>query len=100
MYDRTAHALLLVVTMGLVPRVSSAHQIDTVPLRPPDAELRGHEGFTAVRSIRELADGRVLLTEPMLDRMSVVDFARSSVTPIGRPGRGRENTTHRGFSSR
>ena len=92
MYRQSAHGLMLAsaigLTLGLAPHAVRAQKVDTVSLAPPNDVLRGHEGFTSVASIRELKDGRVLVTEPGLHRLSVVDFARSLVTAVGRRGQG------------
>lgn len=92
MHRHSAHGLLLALalglTLGLAPHALRAQKVDTVSLGPSNGVLRGHEGFTSVANIRELKDGRVLVTEPGLHRLSVADFARSSVTAVGRRGQG------------
>jgi len=94
MYRHSAHGLLLVLalglTLGIAPHALRAQKVDTVSLAPANGELRGHEGFTFVTSIRELKDGQVLVAEPRFHRLSVADFPRSSVTAVGRRGQGPE----------
>lgn len=58
----------------------------TIRLAPPDA--KSGEGFTTLTSIRELADGRVLVSDPRDGRLAVVDFKAGSVRTIGKRGSG------------
>ncbi len=44
--------------------------------------------FVSITSVRELRDGRVLVTDPRGDLFAVADFARDEVTAVGRKGRG------------
>lgn len=44
--------------------------------------------FVSITSVRELRDGRVLVTDPRGDLFAVADFARDTVERIGRKGRG------------
>ena len=44
--------------------------------------------FTAVTSLRELSDGRVLLTDPIERRLVVGDFRTGTVRQVGRVGNG------------
>jgi hypothetical protein len=46
------------------------------------------EQFTAITSIRELSDGRVLVADRRENRLAVVDFARNRSSPVGRTGSG------------
>jgi hypothetical protein len=57
-----------------------------VPLPPPTHELS--EEFTRVSSIRELADGRVLILDIRERRLVVADFRTDRVRRIGRSGAG------------
>ncbi len=61
-------------------------QAQATPLAPPNARLS--EGFTAITSVRELKDGRVLFTDPRERRIGLVDFKTNQVTSIGRQGNG------------
>jgi len=63
-----------------------AQSIRALRLAPPSAALS--EQFTVIASVRELADGRVLISNPRDHGLSVGDFARDAVDPIGRKGRG------------
>lgn len=55
-------------------------------LLPPDAWL-AHQ-FSFVSSIRELADGRVLVTDGRESRVVVADLVRDAVRDVGRRGAG------------
>lgn len=53
-----------------------------------DAGVTLTEPFSRVSSIRELGDGRVLVTDEKETRLVVADLARQSVVPVGRRGQG------------
>lgn len=62
---------------------------DRTPLeRLPSADARVPLGFTFVSSVRELPDGRIIVTDPRERRFLSVDPRSSSIVPIGRVGRG------------
>jgi len=65
---------------------SQAPPIQPIKLTTPDATLP--EEFSAVRGIRELADGRVLVSDYMDERVVLVDFFRKTVTPKVTQGSG------------
>ena len=44
--------------------------------------------FTQIRGVRELADGRVLVSDRLDKGVVVADFTRGSIVPIGRTGSG------------
>jgi hypothetical protein len=46
------------------------------------------ETFTALTSVRELSDGRIIVTDPREDRVVVADFKTQGVVQIGRLGKG------------
>lgn len=73
--------ITVVVLLSLLPQDPPEQRFDR-----PDRVL-AHE-FTQVRGVRELADGRVLLTDRLEERLYVADFATGVVTPIGRAGAG------------
>lgn len=70
----------------LAPLVLRAQLVVVVRLQPPDAKL--DEEFTILGSVRELSDGRVILTDPREMRMVVADLRTGKVEPIGRTGDG------------
>jgi hypothetical protein len=59
---------------------------ETRRLSSPTAQLP--EEFTNLTSLRELSDGRVLITDRKDARLAVVDFSTGSVKAIGRLGSG------------
>ncbi len=63
-----------------------AQRIPSLPLRPATGTLA--EEFTAITSIRELRDGRILITDPREPRLVVADFGTGKVESISRKGRG------------
>ncbi len=81
---RRAFCLLPAVLLCL----GLAHALpgQATPLAPPNARLS--EGFTAITSVRELKDGRVLFTDPRERRIGLVDFKTNQVTSVGRKGNG------------
>jgi hypothetical protein len=68
------------------PAPSAAQAIPERRLTHPDAVFP--EPFSLIRGLRELADGRVLITDWIDERVAVVDFGRGTATTIGRTGRG------------
>jgi hypothetical protein len=58
----------------------------TMPLRPPEADLPGE--YSRLVSIRELADGRVLLSDNRENVLVVADPVMGSVKPVARLGSG------------
>ena len=77
---------VLVVTALLIPAASSEQRPATIRLQPPDARLE--TGFTAITSIRELSDGRIIVTDPRDQGLVVADFRTGDVQPISRRGGG------------
>ncbi|MBK6485887.1 MAG: hypothetical protein IPF98_03250 [Gemmatimonadetes bacterium] len=73
-------------TILLMVGGSAASSQTIVTLRAPTATLT-HD-FSQIRGVRELPDGRVLLTDRLEERLVVADFASGRVQVIGRPGRG------------
>lgn len=70
----------LVITGAAAPSVLSAQ------LPPPAATLE--EEFTRILSVRELTDGRVLVSDDRDNRLVIADFRAGAVRSIGRIGRG------------
>jgi hypothetical protein len=71
---RTRGAVLLLAG-GVVPLAAARQGVRDVVLRPADARLA--EPFTRIHSIRELADGRVLISDNSVDtRLVVADLRR------------------------
>jgi hypothetical protein len=79
----------------LVPAALAAQQIPTIPLPAANA-VHPHE-FTGITSLRELSDGRVLVTDGREQRLLVLDFRTGTSREIGRKGRGPNEYSNVGF---
>jgi hypothetical protein len=80
--------ILLVVpilSIAALPIVR-AQEIPLLTLRPATGTLA--QEFTIITSIRELRDGRVLITDPREAGLVVADFRTGKVEAISRKGRG------------
>lgn len=76
---------LLALAASALARLTSA-QPALVPLRAPTATL-DHD-FSQVRGVRELPDGRVLITDRLEEKLYVASFSTGALVSISRPGRG------------
>lgn len=76
----------LVVSLTVAGASANAQGVRTVAIPAPTATLQG--GFTQVTSVRELADGRVLIVDGGDDRLAVADLKAGSLRTIGRQGGG------------
>jgi hypothetical protein len=68
------------------PAVYRSQEVPTASLGPPLAVV--DSPFLSISAVRELDDGRLLVSDTRDRRVVVVDFARSAVQPVGRIGRG------------
>lgn len=75
----------LLLAMGAIGFPGGALAQERV-LRTPDAVLE-HD-FSQIRGVRELADGRVLVSDRIEERVVVADFGSGRLTTIGRAGSG------------
>ena len=87
---RLAH-LIRLATLGCLVLLSrttdaQASAVGTATLAPPRDSLA--QEFTRITSVRELGDGRVLITDAGDNRFVVADLRRGAVTPIGSLGSG------------
>ena len=79
-----AAALLLPV---LLPAAALAQGgVATITLSKPEVEYA--EPFTTVMGVRELRDGRVIVTDMQEKTIQLLDLRRGSATPIGKEGSG------------
>jgi len=78
-------AMLLILGLAVVSS-AEGQRGQKLKLGAPDGQLAAE--FSQVTSIRELSDGRVLITDSREGRVLLGDFATSAVTPVGRTGRG------------
>jgi hypothetical protein len=70
----------------LVAAALNAQEAPRLTLAPPNATLG--EEFTYVTWVRELRDGRVIITDRGDARIVVADLTSGKVTQVGRAGRG------------
>src|SRR5688572_20397207 len=76
----------MAVTSLFIPALGFAQQPATIKLQPPDARLE--TGFTGITSIRELSDGRILVTDPRDLQLVVADLKTGDVKQVSRRGGG------------
>lgn len=74
-------ALLLVE-----PSPSAGQSVSALTLKPPSATLPAE--FSSISSIREIADGRVLVVDSREQKVVVADFRAGTVADVGRAGNG------------
>lgn len=81
-------SLAVVVAVGVVPVASLAAQskVPSVTLSQPEVELE--ETFDRISGLRELRDGRVVVTDVLAKSVALADFKAGTVTRIGREGSG------------
>ena len=77
---------LIGAALATAPLSIAAQAPAQVKLRSADAKL-DHE-FTRIGTVRELKDGRVLVTDRGEKQLSVVDFRAGTVETVGRRGAG------------
>lgn len=77
-------ALLLTHVLG--PVTASAQAVRRIELRPADATFA--EEFTGINSVRELRDGRLLVTDGREQRIVLLDPTGRPSEQVGRSGRG------------
>ena len=85
---RVLHRFACAIVPGLTATamLAAAQPMPQVKLKPATASL--DEEFTVITSVRELADGRILITDPREARVVVADLASGLVTQVGRNGKG------------
>lgn len=85
---RSVHNLIRVLMLQLLfaLQAATAQHPPTVTLSAPDRVFPTE--FTQIRGVRELSDGRVLISDRLDKGVVAADFSRGSLTPIGRTGSG------------
>lgn len=78
--------LLTIPALLVAFHAVGAQRVPSLTLRPATGTLA--EEFIVITSIRELRDGRVLITDPREPRLVVADFGTGKVESISRKGRG------------
>ncbi|GIW52788.1 MAG: hypothetical protein KatS3mg081_2143 [Gemmatimonadales bacterium] len=63
-----------------------AQSVDVVQLETPEARFA--EAFSRIAGLRELPDGRVLVSDMLEVAVRLVDFARGTMADVGRQGSG------------
>lgn len=80
------NAIRLALTMVLLSGDLSAQALRPIPIKPANGSLDAE--FTYVGSVRELSDGRVLISDPREKSLGVGDFSSQIYRPVARKGRG------------
>ncbi len=75
--SRIVILIITLVLTSLPGAMLPAQEIPTVTLKPPTASLR--EAFVRISSVRELGDGRVLISDPSARRVVVADLDKNQV---------------------
>ncbi len=88
---RNAFALVLL----LMPAASDAQAVSRIPLKPAGATLEAE--FIGITSLRELADGRVIVTDGRDQQLYLADFNANNATVLGRKGKGPGEWLNVGF---
>jgi len=78
--------LVLTAAASMLPRVLGGQAMAQLALRPPNATIDAE--FIGVTSIREVADGRAIVTDGRDQKLYVVDFSTRRAELLGRRGRG------------
>jgi hypothetical protein len=81
-------AALLLLGAALIARgaTADAQNVPTRQLNKPEAEYA--EPFTAVGAVRELKDGRVIVSDPRDKIVQLIDLKSGRATKVGREGQG------------
>lgn len=69
-----------------VTLTGQSQRLTALQLRPANATLK--EEFTTVSSVRELRDGRLVITDRLEQRALVADFRRGGIATVARRGQG------------
>lgn len=77
---------IITVAVLCFSRTAAAQVFPRITLKPANAVLDAE--FTFILSIREVADGRLILTDGAEKQLWVGDFRTSRTTPLGRKGKG------------
>jgi hypothetical protein len=76
----------LAVAAAVLPCTAWAQPLRPISLAKANATL--DDDFVGLTSMRELADGRVILTDGRDQRIFLADFALGTATPLSRKGKG------------
>ena len=78
--------LLRIIAIGLLVTPLSAQKPSVIKLRAPNGHLP--QEFIAITGVRELSDGRLLVSDPRDKRIVIADFTAGTILMIGRVGAG------------
>jgi len=82
-----SRSLAALLALGLAAAPAVAQEAPrTIALTEPDATFP--EPFSALLGLRELGDGRVLISDRIQQTVALLDFASGSYDEVGRPGGG------------
>jgi hypothetical protein len=79
-------SMIRAVIAAAVPFYCLPAQVATRPIGKVDVEYP--EPFTAISGLRELRDGRVIVSDSRDKSLQLIDFERGTATPVGRAGAG------------
>jgi hypothetical protein len=77
---------LLTALLLAAASTALAQSVPTITLSKSDARFA--EPFSSLAGMRELADGRLVVSDRLEQSVSVIDFRSGTVTPIGHQGQG------------
>ena len=89
-----AYADLWLLVALLMPAVR-AQDVKRIPLKPATAMLEAE--FIGITSVREVADGRVIITDGRDQTLYLADFKANKASILGRKGKGPEEWLAVGF---
>lgn len=78
--------LIGVVASGRRVVAQTTPAVRRIALKPANAKLDAE--FVRLTSVRELSDGRAIVSDPGSGALQVVDFARRTASPLSRKGKG------------
>lgn len=79
-------SVLRAAVLVAIPLSSLLAQVATRPIGKVDVEYP--EPFTTISGLRELRDGRVIVSDSRDKSLQLIDLARGMATPVGRAGAG------------
>ncbi|MBL0170888.1 MAG: hypothetical protein IPP90_09185 [Gemmatimonadaceae bacterium] len=84
-----------VVLLAIGAATASAQPVRRMPLKPANATLDAE--FVGITSLREVADGRVIVTDGRDQQLYLADFKGNSASVLGRKGKGPGEWLNVGF---
>ena len=84
-----------VIVACLIPMLAGAQDVKRIPLKPASATLDAE--FIGITSVREVADGRVIVTDGRAQELFLADFKANVAVLLGRKGKGPREWLNVGF---